>query len=301
MKRISIVFLGGLLSVATAEPDIFSRASLSIGSFVDSERCYSAIEGSVSEKGRGRKMDHEDYVDFVKAYGPDDFLEDTTAFQDLPLILTTNFYLLACLCDPHVEKGCVESCMGPDTGIETNGVRSGDNLSDAEKSYLFLVCSQTRTAIDRVIQSRSPTVTPVITSEPSASPSPTAPIDAGSSPPTRAPVEVESSPPTRAPADDNDNTIKEEALVVYSIGVKGNATTIEDYNEELIGAMDSLAPTVLQEMRRRQLRAGRTLQTDPTVFLPTSIVDHTMIGKLSLSTLCLCTIFRAQECDFVFI
>lgn len=277
MKRISIVFLGGLLSVATAEPDIFSRASLSIGSFVDSERCYSAIEGSVSEKGRGRKMDHEDYVDFVKAYGPDDFLEDTTAFQDLPLILTTNFYLLACLCDPHVEKGCVESCMGPDTGIETNGVRSGDNLSDAEKSYLFLVCSQTRTAIDRVIQSRSPTVTPVITSEPSASPSPTAPIDAGSSPPTRAPVEVESSPPTRAPADDNDNTIKEEALVVYSIGVKGNATTIEDYNEELIGAMDSLAPTVLQEMRRRQLRAGRTLQTDPTVFLPTSIVDHTMI------------------------
>lgn len=298
MKRISIAFLGGLLSIATAEPDIFSRASLSIGSFVDSERCYSAIEGSVSEKGRGRKMNQEDYVDFVKAYGPDDFLEDTTAFQNLPLILTTNFYLLACLCDPDVEEDCVESCVGPDTGIETNGVRSGDHLSDAEKSYLFLVCSQTRASIDRVLQSLSPTVTPVITSEPSAFPFSPAPMDAGSSPPTGVPVDVESSPPTRAPADDNDNTIKEEALVVYSIGIKGNVTTFEDYNKELIGAMDSLAPTVLQEMRRRQLRADRKLQTDPTVFLPTSIVDHTLIGKFIVSTLCLCTIFRAQARDF---
>ncbi|VEU39096.1 unnamed protein product [Pseudo-nitzschia multistriata] len=263
MKGTLTCLLGMLVSAATAESSIFNTTSLSIGDFVDTEECFSAIKASASEKDGNQKMDPEEYVDFVKAYGPDGFLKNTTEFEELPLILTTNFYVLACLCDPDLTYDCVESCVGPNTGIETYGMQSADNLSDDEKSFLFLVCSQTSMSIDRVMQSISPSAAPVISPNPSSvSPAPTG---------------IASSPPSKAPVDDGP-VVEEEVIVSYSIGIKGVDTTFEDYSEELVNAMDSLAPTVLQEMSRRQLRVGRSLQTDPTVFLPTSIVDKTLIG-----------------------
>eukprot|EP00536_Pseudo-nitzschia_multiseries_P017773 jgi/Psemu1/321236/estExt_fgenesh1_pm.C_18040001 len=288
----AVALLGGLLLLlsvanADADPGANTRKNLSIGSFVDWEVCYSAIDESMSDKkgpSGDKKMNQEDYVDFVKAYGPDGFLADVTAFEELPLIFTTNFYFLACLCDADPggdgdadlqidsSDNCIESCVGSNAGIETNGVQPGDDPSEAERSFLFLVCSQTKTSIDRFIQSITPTTTPDPFT-PSPTPSDTD-TDTDSPPP----------PPSRAPVDDD--TIQEEAVVTYIIGVNGNEnenendtendTTFDDYSEQLIGAMDSLAPTVLQEMRRRQLRIApyRYLQIEPTIILPTSILDH---------------------------
>ena len=215
------------------------RTSLSIGDFVDTEACYSAIEGSVADRDGDQEMDPEAYVDFIKAYGPDDLLEDGIMFQELPLLLINNFYLLACQCEETI--GGEECCVGTKAGIETNGAFSGQTPTNDEKSYLFLVCSQTSTAIDRMVQSMSPSGVPI------GSPSPT-----------------------------NDSIIEQEVVVNYLIGVKNTASSFEDYNEELRSAMDSMAPTLLLEARRRQLRAGRNLQS---VFLPTSIIDNTVVGK----------------------
>jgi len=239
MKWLPLAFIGCKFLIANGEYQSLPirRTSLSIGDFVDSEACHSAIEASVVDRDGDRRMDPEAYVEFVKTYGPDDFLEDTVTFVELPLLLINNFYLLACLCQTEAEEEC---CVGPKAGIETDGAFSGQSPSDAEKSYLFLVCSQTSTAIDRVIQSMSPSGVPI------ESPGPTI----------------------------NDFIIEEEVVVTYKIGIKEKDSTFEDYDEELIRAMGSMAPTMLAEARRRQLRAGRNLQS---VFLPTSIIDHTMV------------------------
>ncbi len=213
-----------------------SGATLSIGEFVDTEACYSAIEESVVDKDGDQRMDPESYVGFVKAYGPDDFLEDISRFEELPLILINNFYLLACMCGTKPDDEC---CVGSKAGIETDGALSGVTPTDHEMSYLFLVCAQTNTAIERVIDSLSP----------SAAPAPD-------------------------PADDSSSEIQ----VNYTIGVENEISVFEDYEEELISAMDSMAPTLLSEVRKRQLRVGRNLQS---IFLPTSITYHTMIGKLN--------------------
>jgi len=240
MKWLPLSLLGFNFFVATGEYQsvIFSRASLLIGDFVDSEACYSAIEKSAVDRDGDRRMDPEAYVDFVEAYGPDNLLKDIATFEELPLVLINNFYLLACLCKTEVEDEC---CVGSKAGIDTNGAFSGDTPTDDEQSYLYLVCSQTSTAIDRFIQSMPPTGVPT-----------------GSLSPTTAPVV--------------DSTI-EEVVVNYMIGVEKNGSIFEDYDEELISAMNSMAPTLLTTVRKRQLRAGRSLQS---VFLPTSIIDFTM-------------------------
>lgn len=239
MKWLSLALIGCNLFTINGESQlvIARRASLSVGDFIDAEACYSAIEGSVVNRDRDRKLDPEAYVDFVKAYGADELLEDTVTFETLPLLLINNFYLLACQCEETVATE--ECCVGQKAGIETNGAFSGESPTDDEKSYLFLVCSQTSRAIDRLIQSMSPSGVPIMSP---------APID--------------------------DPIIEQEVVVDYMIGVKKKTSSFEDYNEELISAMDSMAPTLLFETRRRQLRSGRNLQS---VFLPTSIIDHTVV------------------------
>lgn len=234
MKWLSLALLGVNFCLADADGDsvVVSGASVSIGDFVDTEACYSAIEESVANKDGDRRMDPESYVNFVKAYGPDDLLQDpSTTFEDLPLILINNFYLLACMCGVEAEDDC---CVGPKAGIETDGAFSEESPTNDEKSYLFLVCAQTNTAIDRVIQSMSPSAAPI--------------------------------PPPDVKG----------VVVNYMIGVENEVSIFEDYDEELISAMDSMAPSLLSEIRTRQLRVGRILQS---VFLPTTITDHEMIGK----------------------
>lgn len=214
---------------------VLGQDNFSIGDFIDTAACYSAIEGSVANKDGDKSMDPESYVNFVDLYGPDDLLDPSLTFEELPLILINNFYFLACLCESESDPEC---CVGSNAGLETNGALPGDSPTDEEKAYLFVVCAQTNTAIERVIQSAPPSVAPV------------------------------TGPPV--------NPFEELVVVNYSIGVKNEATVFEDYEDELISAMDSMAPTLLSDMRRRQLRAGRRLQT---VSLPTAITDNEVIGK----------------------
>jgi len=240
MKWLSLALLGAEVFAANGQYQSGIGNSLSIGDFVDSEACYSAIEESVFDRDGNQRMVPEAYVDFVKAYGPENILEDSITFEELPLLLINNFYLLACLCQNNVGDEC---CVGSKAGIETDGALSGDETTDDEKSYLFLICSQTSTAIDRVIQSMSPSGVPIGSLEPS-----------------------------RVPADGP--KIEVDVLFNYMIGVEKNDSKFEEYDEDLIRAMDSMAPALLPEVRTRQLRDGRNLRS---VFLPTSIIDHTMV------------------------
>ena len=175
MKRALLTLLCGLCAVANGEvqSDNFTGAEVPDGNFFDSLVCYSAIEYSVSDKDGDQRMDQEAYVDFVKEYGPDEFLEDFTTFEELPLGLKTNFFILACLCkdETDAEDQC---CVGSKAGIETDVEFAGETPTDAEQSYLFLVCAQTSTSIDRVVQSMSlsPTGVPIVSLEPSALRSP---------------------------------------------------------------------------------------------------------------------------------
>ena len=243
MKWLSLALFGVIAVAMHGDSVVLGQGNLSIGDFIDTAACYSAIDRSVANKDGDKKMDPESYVDFVNFYGPDDFLEPSLRFEELPLILVNNFYFLACLCGSETEPEC---CVGDNAGLETAGALPGDSPTDEEKSYLFLVCSQTNTAIELVVNSTPPSAAPV-------------PF------PSVAPI---TGPPV--------NPFEEVVVVNYSIGVKDDATVFEDYEDELISAMDSMAPTLLSDMRRRQLRAGRRLQT---VSLPTVITDNEVIGE----------------------
>ena len=231
---VALIVVNSIFTNANLEALALSIDDITIVDFVDTETCYSAIEESVVGGDGDKRMGPESYVDFVKAYAPDNLLDEIDTFEELPLLLVNNFYLLACLCKIEDEDEC---CVGSKAAIETNGAFAGDTPTDDEKSYLFLVCSQTSTAIDRVIQSMSPSESPVA-----------------------------------------DITTEIEVVVNYTIGVEDNDSTFEDYGEELISAMNSLAPTLLAEEQSRQLRSGRNLES---VFLPTSILYQTAIGTFS--------------------
>ena len=86
-------------------------------------------------------------------------------------------------------------------------------------------------------------------------------------------------------------TIEKEVVVTCTIGVEKDDSAFEDYDEELISAMDSMAPALLPEARKMQLRAEHNIQS---VFQPTTITDHTMIGKLNVSTF-MNSIFRVTR------
>jgi hypothetical protein len=233
------------------------RTELVVDGFVDTAACYGAIEASVAENmdnGGSRRMDADSYVTFVQLYGPDGFLEDVDAFADLPLILQSNFNILACLCQQNAEDRC---CVGDNAAIETDGAFADETPTEAERSYLFLVCSLTGVTIDRVLQSSAPS------SSPTATPYPT-------EAPTTTPA------PTSTPAPTQDLTVEIEVSVSYEIGVRaGNSS--DDCIDGLVGAMNSLAPQVLAETRRRQLRIShRRLRS---VQLDTSIASIESIGE----------------------
>ncbi|KAL3930001.1 MAG: hypothetical protein SGARI_004609, partial [Bacillariaceae sp.] len=204
---------------------------------------------SVAENPEGdRRMDAEDYVTFVQLYGPDGFLEDIDAFADLPLILQSNFNILACLCQQNSADEC---CVGDNAGIETDGAFDGETPTGAEASYLYLVCSLTQVTIDRVLQSSAPSASPTSTPYPSEAP-------------------TDTPAPTITPSPTMDLTTEIEVLVPYEIGVKaGNSS--DDCVDGLIGAMDSLAPQVLAEVRRRLLKDRKLRRRLRSVQLGTSI------------------------------
>lgn len=280
--------------------------------FVDPEVCYPALEGA-DANGDGI-VDADEYVTFCKSMGPEGFLEGITTFEELPLQLKSNFNVLVCLCqtDP-ADESC---CVGDGVGISTDGAREGEIPSPAEQSYLFIVCSLTGSAIERILTSIPPSAAPTAaptgaptnsTAAPTAaSASPTAtvtasPSDSPSIPPTMSPVEptTTSPSPTLAPVTTAPTpqpttaaptaspgptsvpvTVEETVTTVYQIGVENGATQ-DVYEPQLVDAMDSLAPevlaNVLDSFRRRLSSKHRQLQS---VGLPTRIDLIAGIGKL---------------------
>mmetsp|Transcript_29429 Transcript_29429/g.71015 ORF Transcript_29429/g.71015 Transcript_29429/m.71015 type:complete len:1070 (-) Transcript_29429:308-3517(-) len=219
--------------------------SLVIDGFVDTESCYDALESAIVVSRSGgllgadvRKMNQAAYAAFIKSYGPDGFLEDVTAFNALPLILKSNFNILACLCqsDPN-DDSC---CVGDKAGIDTDGSFDGEAPTPTQQSYLFLVCSLTSITIERVMESSPPSAAPSISPAPTEAPTITVS-------PTVSPTPG----PTQPPATVN---------ITYAIGVRGGPSstnaTIDDYENELISAMDSLAPEVLLEVTLDDLEDG---------------------------------------------
>ena len=219
--------------------------SLVIDGFVDTESCYDALESAIVVSRSGgligadvRKMNQAAYAAFIKSYAPEGFLEDVTGFNALPLILKSNFNILACLCqsDPN-DDSC---CVGDKAGIDTDGAFDGEVPTSTQQSYLFLVCSLTSITIERVMESSPPSAAPSISPAPTEAPTITAS-------PTVSPTPG----PTQPPATVN---------ITYAIGVRGgpssNNATIDDYGDELISAMDSLAPEVLLEVTLGDLEDG---------------------------------------------
>jgi hypothetical protein len=269
----SLLFLCGLVGVILGQDQSFAdgastreaerNAEVVVDGFVDTEACYTAMESAVIKKATetgDRGMDAESYVSFVQQYGPTDFLVNVTEFSELPLSLQSNFYTLACLCQTNSSDAC---CEGTNAAIKTDGSFSNEIPTSEEQSYLFLVCSLTSASIDRVLQSEAPTSAPSATSVPTSLPTD-----------SLAPSEEASSAPTGAPSEGE--TIQETVIHIYGIGVRNGTATFDEYGPDLITAMDSLAPEVLQSIQRRQLRHGRRLQS---VLLPTSIDDAEVIGE----------------------
>lgn len=180
------------------------RSLQQVVGFVDPEVCYPALVNA-DANGNG-VVDADEYVTFVQELGPSGFLEGVTSFQDLPLVLQSNFNFLACLCQTDPDNNAC--CVGDSAGITVDGAGESETPTAEEESYLFLVCSLTGSAVNRVLESvsptgfptESPTVQPTAppTIPPTARPSAT-PTEAPTKAPTESPSDTPTSPPTAKP------------------------------------------------------------------------------------------------------
>ena len=259
-------------SLLTSDVRAFDEDAVKIiDGFVDPAACYGALEAA--DANVDRIVDAEEYVTFVQLLGEEqgakNFLDDVDAFAELPLVLQSNFNILACLCqDDLKDDSC---CVGNNAGLDTSGAYMGETPTPEEQTYLFLVCSLTGNSIDKVLSSVAPT--PVPSYSPTEEPT-KAPTEEPTAKPTPSPTqEGETRPPTERPTPTSDAT---EIIVEvkYDTGVQGEDPD-QVYKVQLMDAMDSLAPEVLSEVRR-QLRVGRKLSS---VQLPTTLDQATLIGK----------------------
>jgi hypothetical protein len=285
------------------------RAMTTVIGFAEPDVCYPALEGA--DANQDRLVDQQEYVDFCKLMGPQGFLNGLQTFEDLPLQLQSNFFVLACLC--KTDSGDDSCCVGDAAGIRADGAYEQDIPTPEQESYLFVVCSLTASAVERVLRSAppspepsaSPTSTPswmpssppsgtptdaptVTPGTPTAAPTTPAPTTSPSSPPT---VEPTASPPTQrpttaAPTPAPEPTpapqpIEEQVTTVYRIGIEFGSTVEQTtYEPQLVDAMDSLAPevlaSVLDSLRRRLKGHKRRLQS---VGFPTTIDTIQDVGK----------------------
>eukprot|EP00934_Nitzschia_sp_Nitz4_P003763 Nitzschia sp. Nitz4//scaffold95_size97785//55561//58838//NITZ4_004671-RA/size97785-augustus-gene-0.108-mRNA-1//-1//CDS//3329560484//3753//frame0 len=176
------------------------RDLASVVGFVDPATCYPALE--TADANRDHIVTSEEYVTYVKLMGPDGYLDGIETFAELPLILQVNFNVLACLCQS--STGDDSCCVGPNAGIAIDGAYEDETATPEEASHLFIVCSLTTTAINRVLASAPPTTAPTRspTESPTAAPtaSPTlSPTASPTSPPTASPTKAPTSSPTASP------------------------------------------------------------------------------------------------------
>jgi hypothetical protein len=95
-------------------------------------------------------------VTFVQIMGPPGFLPDVNEFDDLPLIMQSNFIVLACLC--LQIPGSDPQCCTTNPHIDNSGTWPGQIPTTAQEQYLYQVCFLTDTSIDRVLASQTPTL-----------------------------------------------------------------------------------------------------------------------------------------------
>ncbi|KAG7372448.1 hypothetical protein IV203_018591 [Nitzschia inconspicua] len=149
--------------------------------------CYDALY--LADANKDARVDSNEFVTFVQIMGPPGFLPDVDTFNELPLIMQSNFIILACLC--LQLPGSSPQCCTNSPHIDITGTQPGQVPTPQQVQYLYQVCFLTETSIDRVIASQTPTLSPQ-TDPPQTDP----PTDPPAPPPTTPPV----APPTEAPS-----------------------------------------------------------------------------------------------------
>ena len=211
-----------------------------VDGFVDVEACYDAL--AMADADNNDEISLNEYVTFLQKYGPKGFISHVTGFSGLPLVLTSNFNILSCLCKREgLDDNC---CIGQDAHLEAAGSKPNQFPNSDQTSYLFLVCSLTSIAIDRVLDSAPPSATPTFFPTNPPSDIPTGIITGPTSPP---PVDM-------------------VVTTVYQIGVRDGDTNnvpFSKYEGDLISAMNSLSAQVLLDMdkTRRQLKGRQLLRS----------------------------------------
>jgi hypothetical protein len=216
--------------------------------FVDTAACYTALSDASSIEP-SPVLTRDEYAFFLQGMDFRGVLANLDTFESLPLGLQSNFNVLACLCTTP------DCCEGDNAVIETEGTFPGDAVpSPDQMAYLFAVCLFTTNAIDHVVFSLAPSSTPSVTPSDSPTPAPTL-----------------------------SEVVTLVVTATYDIVVDGgDDPDIVTPQDELIAAMDRLAPQVLLGAgRRKLLRSGRRLEA---IQLPTSIDETIAIGKSNEGT-----------------
>ena len=160
--------------------------------------CYDALY--LADLNKDSQVDPNEFVTFVQLLGPPGFLADAETFDDLPLIMQSNFIILACLC--LQIPGSSSQCCTTNPHIDNTGTWPGQVPTPPQEQYLYQVCFLTGTSIDRVMASQTPTEAPVNPTdrpnEPPTPPPPTEEPSVATEPPTV------SFSPTISPAGETD-------------------------------------------------------------------------------------------------
>jgi hypothetical protein len=271
---------------------------LVVDGFVDVEFCYAALD--TADLNEDDEISMDEYVVFIQSLGPDGFVSFASRFSDLPLVLTSNFNILACLCKREgLDDAC---CVGENVHLDASGSKPDQQPTADESSYLFLVCSLSSIAIDRVLDSKASTEAPTSehpsqspTMVPSTTPSTSAPSTFPSTRPTMSPTEKgDTLPPTASPTTSSPTVDPVKEIVVnaiYQIGIyEGTVNNVprSAYEDELVLAMnlvgEDLSPDSEPGVRRKLLRSSRGLQTPSFPFNINGVIPISKYNVLGFAT-----------------
>lgn len=168
--------------------------------------CYDALY--LADANNDNMVDRDEFVTFAQIMGPPGFLPNSESYGDLPLILQSNFIILACLCLqlPTFDGGSQVNpqCCAVDPHIDVTGSQPGEIPTPQQSQYLYQVCFLTETSIERLLLSETPTIEPskppiVVTDRPTRNPT-LEPTGEPTQEPTRKPSEKPTGVPTAKPS-----------------------------------------------------------------------------------------------------
>jgi len=137
---------------------------------MDIEEC---VEGMVlSDEDTDLATDKSEYVDLVLFMGPKNFLTGVEEFEDLPLLLQSNFLTLACRCKDF--GGDEDCCVGDNAHLDITG--TSPDATAEEESRVVEACLLTAQTLSRY--TAAPTESPG-PSEPTEPVTPREPGDDG--------------------------------------------------------------------------------------------------------------------------